>query len=180
MYTEPEPGVFNFTGGDEFLDLAESTGKAVRCHNLIWSSQLPDWVTDPAKPWTNRTLSHVLRRHVTHLVEHFGDRCYSWDVVNEAFSDSPAGAYSSNIWYDTIGAEYVPMAFDAAAKAIKKKGLKVKLYYNDYNIESPGAKSTAAQDLVKQLQGRGIQIDGVGLESHFIAGSYLAVRLSRL
>lgn len=46
----------------------------------------------------------------------------------------------------------------------------MKLYYNDYNIESPGAKSTAAQKLVKQLQKRNIQIDGVGLESHFIAG----------
>ena len=131
-------------------------------------------------------------------------------MVNEAFSDDPAGAYSSNIWYvleesgypplfnpvfiretfrkrgymltlaffdcryDTIGAEYVLMAFEAATKAVKKNGLKVKLYYNDYNIESPGAKSTAAQTLVKQLKGRGIQIDGVGLESHFIAGKSLS------
>ena len=63
------------------------------------------------------------------------------------------------------------MAFDAATKAVKKHGLCVKLYYNDYNIESPGAKSTAAQNLVKELKGRGIQIDGVGLESHFIAGT---------
>ena len=44
------------------------------------------------------------------------------------------------------------------------------MYYNDYNIESPGNKSTAAQNLVKQLKARDIQIDGVGLESHFIVG----------
>lgn len=170
VYTEPEPNVFNFTGGDNFIDLAQQSGKLVRCHNLIWSSQLPTWVTDPATPWTNKTLSKVLRKHVTKVIEHFGDRCYSWDVVNEAFSDSPAGAYSSNVWYDTIGPEYVAMAFDAATKAVKKHGLKVKLYYNDYNIESPGGKATAAENLVKELKGRGIQIDGVGLESHFIAG----------
>ena len=90
--------------------------------------------------------------------------------MNEAFSDSPAGSYTSNVWYDNIGAEYVPMAFEAAMKAVQKNGLKVKLYYNDYNIEYPRAKSTAAQDLVKQLKSRGIQIDGVGLESHFIEG----------
>jgi endo-1,4-beta-xylanase len=36
VYTEPEQNVFNFTGGDYFLDLAEATGKKVRCHNLIW------------------------------------------------------------------------------------------------------------------------------------------------
>lgn len=34
--------------------------------------------------------------------------------------------------------------------------------------EYPGAKATAAQNLVKELQARNIQIDGVGLESHFI------------
>lgn len=69
-----------------------------------------------------------------------------------------------------IGPEYFFLAFDAATKAVKKSSLNVKLYYNDYNIESPGNKSTAAQSLVSQLKARDIQIDGVGLESHFIAG----------
>lgn len=95
-------------------------------------------------------------------------------MVNEAFADSPAGAYQSNIWYNTIGAEYVPMAFAAAQGVVEKNGLNVKLYYNDYNIESPGAKTTAALELVKELKGRGIQIDGVGLESHFIVGMLLS------
>ncbi|KAK5164514.1 uncharacterized protein LTR77_009720 [Saxophila tyrrhenica] len=169
--TEPEQNSFNFTGGDYFLDVAEQYGKQVRCHNLIWQSQLPNWVNNPATPWTNKTLSKVLVNHVTNLVEHFGDRCYSWDVVNEAFADSPAGDYQKNVWFNNIGPEYVPMAFAAAQKVIEKNGLKVKLYYNDYNIESPGAKTTAALNLVSELKGRGIQIDGVGLESHFIVGS---------
>lgn len=64
----------------------------------------------------------------------------------------------------------MPLAFKAATQAVRQNKLKVKLYYNDYNIEYPGAKSTAAQNLVKELQSRKIQIDGVGLESHFIAG----------
>ena len=140
-------------------------------HNLIWSSQLPSWVTSPSTPWTNATLSAVLVNHVQTLIKHFGDRCYSWDVVNEAFSDSPAGSYASNVWYNTIGPEYVALAFKAATQAVRQNRLRVKLYYNDYNIEYPGAKSTAAQNLVKELQRRRIQIDGVGLESHFIAGS---------
>ena len=162
--------MFNFTGADEFLKLAEASGKLVRCHNLIWSSQLPHWVMYPSTPWTNKTLSAVLRKHVKTVVSTLGDRCYSWDVVNEALSDDPAGSYTSNIWYKNIGAEYVPMAFAAAAEAAKDHKLNVKLYYNDYNIESPGDKATAAQGIVKGLQARGIQIDGVGLESHFIVG----------
>ena len=44
------------------------------------------------------------------------------------------------------------------------------MYYNDYNIEYSGAKATAAQTIVKSLQARGIKIDGVGLQGHFIVG----------
>lgn len=177
MYTEPEQGVFNFTGGDYFLDLAEAAGKRVRCHNLVWYNQLPAWVTDPAEPWTNETLTAVLEAHITAVVTHFGDRCYSWDVVNEALSDdapaAPGGiAWQSNLFYDTIGPAYVPLAFAAASRAARAAGLAVRLYYNDYNIETAGAaKAVAAQALVAQLQARGVQIDGVGLESHFVAGS---------
>ncbi|CAK4034090.1 glycoside hydrolase family 10 [Lecanosticta acicola] len=168
--TEPQQNMFDFTGAERFLEVSEASHKLVRCHNLIWGSQIPSWVTNPSTPWTNATLSAVLKNHVQTLVKHFGDRCYSWDVVNEAFSDSPAGSYLDNFWYNNIGPEYVPMAFKAAADAVKENNLKVKLYYNDYNIEYAGNKSTAAQNLVQELQSRGIQIDGVGLESHFIAG----------
>ena len=47
----------------------------------------------------------------------------------------------------------------------------MKLYYNDYNIENPGAKSTAAQNIVKMIKAYGGKIDGVGLQAHFIVGS---------
>lgn len=171
MFTEPEQNVFNFTGAQEFLDIAFASHKLVRCHNLIWQSELPTWVTNPTTNWTNETLSKVLQNHVYTLVSHFGDQCYSWDVVNEALSDDPAGSYQNNIWFDTIGPEYVAMAFEYAEKAVKDHKLNVKLYYNDYNIEYPGPKSTAAQNIVKELKARNIQIDGVGLESHFIGKS---------
>ena len=47
----------------------------------------------------------------------------------------------------------------------------MKFYYNDYNIETAGAKSTAAQNVVKMVKAYGGQIDGVGFQSHFIVGS---------
>lgn len=91
--------------------------------------------------------------------------------MNEAFSDSPAGAYMDNLWTQVIGESYVALAFSAATAAVRKSNLNVKLYYNDYNIEYPGNKSLAAQRLVSELKAQDIQIDGIGLESHFIAGS---------
>ena len=47
----------------------------------------------------------------------------------------------------------------------------MKLYYNDYNIEYSSAKSAAVLSLVTSLKARGIRIDGVGLQAHFIVGN---------
>jgi endo-1,4-beta-xylanase len=41
---------------------------------------------------------------------------------------------------------------------------------NDYNIEYAGAHATAVIDLVTSLKARGIKIDGIGLQGHFIVG----------
>ncbi|KAI0481161.1 glycoside hydrolase superfamily [Xylariaceae sp. FL0804] len=169
--TEPEQGVFDFSDAEQFMSIAKATGKLVRCHNLIWSQELPSWVTSPSTPWTNATLSAVLQNHVTSLINHFGNACYSWDVVNEALADSPLGSYTSNPWLTYIGEDYVPMAFAAATQAVRAGNLTVKLYYNDYNIEYAGAKADAAMAIVQDIKARGYQIDGVGMESHFIVGS---------
>lgn len=109
-----------------------------------------------------------MKSHITNLITHWGSRCYSWDVVNEALNSN--GTFASSIWYDTIGPEYFFLAYQFAAEAVAATGHDIKLYYNDYGIENPGTKTTAAAALVSELQARGIQIDGVGLESHFEVG----------
>lgn len=103
-------------------------------------------------------------KHVTAEVGHWKGKCYAWDVVNEALNDD--GTYRSDVFYDTIGPDYIPIAFAAAAAADPG----AKLYYNDYNIEYTGPKSTAAIRLVKEIQAMGVKIDGVGLQSHFVVG----------
>ena len=164
--TEPEQGVFNYTGGQVAVDIANDNNMYLRCHNLIWLSQLPDWVINGT--WTAATLTEVMRTHITNLITHFGDNCYAWDVINEALNSN--GTYSSSIWYDTIGPEYFPLAFQFAQEAVAATGKDIKLYYNDYGIENVNNKSTRTAELVKELQSRNIQIDGIGLESHFVVG----------
>lgn len=46
----------------------------------------------------------------------------------------------------------------------------VKLYINDYNIESVNNKSMALLDIAKNLLGQGAPLHGIGFESHFIGG----------
>lgn len=97
--------------------------------------------------------------------------------MNEALNDTSTGnlddpyTWRQDIWYKVIGPDFVNVAFSAAQAAVQANNLSVKLYYNDYSIESPGNKSTAAQALVKRLKDANIQIDGAGLQSHFIVGS---------
>ena len=162
--TEPEQGVFNYTGGQVAVDIAQDHGKVLRCHNLIWSNQLPDWVINGT--WTRDSLIEVMRTHITNLVTHFADVCYAWDVVNEAIAQN--GTWSPSIWYDAIGEDYFYLAFQFAAEAADSTGRDIKLYYNDYGIESPNNKSAALiNTILPEFKSRGIRIDGIGLESHY-------------
>ncbi|KAJ5174246.1 uncharacterized protein N7482_000123 [Penicillium canariense] len=161
--TEPTQNTFTFTNGDVIADLAEANGQKLRCHNLVWHNQLPNWVTSGT--WTNETLVAALKNHITKVVTHYKGQCYAWDVVNEALNED--GTYRESLWYTTIGEAYLPIAFATAAAADSD----VKLYYNDYNIEYSGAKATGAQNIVKLVQSYGVKIDGVGLQAHFIVGS---------
>ncbi|KAI0016015.1 glycoside hydrolase family 10 protein [Xylariomycetidae sp. FL0641] len=165
MYTEPQQGVFDFSQADLTVQLAQQTGKKLRCHNLVWSSQLPSWVTSGS--WTADTLAAAMKNHITTMINHFGDSCYSWDVVNEAASGD---AFTDNIFLQVIGENYVAMAFMYAYQAVQAGGYSVKLFYNDYGIEFPGDPKT---NFVINKILRGVQawdpayIQGVGMESHW-------------
>ncbi|KAF4308031.1 hypothetical protein GTA08_BOTSDO03540 [Botryosphaeria dothidea] len=164
MYTEPSRGVFNYTVGDQVITPAVREGQLRRCHILLWHNQLPEWLT--SQTWTRDELISILEDHIKNVASYYDKECYAWDVVNEAFEDN--GTYRSDIWYDTIGPDYIPLAFKFA-----RKYTKAKLYYNDYNIETINNKSTAVRSLITSFQVAHppVPIDGVGLQSHFIAGS---------
>jgi endo-1,4-beta-xylanase len=104
----------------------------------------------------------MLENHVTNEVAHWAGQCYAWDVVNEGLNED--GTYRNTIFYQMLGEDYLKIAFAAAAKADPK----AKLYYNDYNLEWPSAKTAGAARIVKLLQDAGIKIDGVGLQAHHV------------
>lgn len=92
QYTEPENGEFDFSLGEETVTLAKKSDKKIRCHNLVWTSQLPSWVSDGS--WTKETLLEVMKTHITKEITYYGSNCYSWDVVNEAIEYD--GSYTDN------------------------------------------------------------------------------------
>ncbi|MFJ2161092.1 MULTISPECIES: endo-1,4-beta-xylanase [unclassified Streptomyces] len=156
--TEPRQGVFDWTNGDQIVNLARAHHQRVRAHTLVWHSQLPDWLT--SRTWTAAELRAVLKKHITTEVRHYRGKVYSWDVVNEAFNED--GTYRDTIWYRTLGPGYIADALRWAHQADPH----AKLYVNDYNIEATGPKSDAYYALAKQLKAQHVPLDGIGFQAH--------------
>lgn len=79
--TEPSRGNFTFTDADRYVKYAKDNGLQIHCHNLVWHSQLPAWVTDGK--FDNQTLIQIMEDHIKALAGRYNGECTRWDVVNE-------------------------------------------------------------------------------------------------
>lgn len=120
--------------------------------------------------WTRDTLSAAIKTHIANVVGHYAGSCYSWDVVNEALNDGN-GTFRSSVFFRTLGTDFIPLSFQAAAAADPA----AKLYYNDFSLEFGGSKTDSALDIVRLVQNStaafpGARIDGVGFQGHMTVG----------
>lgn len=159
---------FSFTNSDRLVNWAAQNGKSVHGHALVWhpSYQLPGWATD-----SNANFRRDYERHIDTVAAHYAGKVKSWDVVNEALYDSAddpdgrgsANGYRQSVFYRQYGGpEYIDEAFRRARAADPA----AELYYNDFNTEENGAKTTALVNLVQRLLANGVPIDGVGFQMH--------------
>jgi endo-1,4-beta-xylanase len=82
--TETVAGNFSLDDGQKIVDFATQNKKQLRCHTLVWYSQLPNWVS--GGQWTNQTLQAAMQVHITRLMTTWKGNCTHWDVVNEGES----------------------------------------------------------------------------------------------
>lgn len=154
---EPQPGQFDFKGGDRLVSFAKENGMRVRGHTLVWHNQLAPYV----KRLTGDDLDRAMLSHVTKTVEHYKGQIEQWDVVNEAVGDD--GELRKDSPFTPLGRGYIEAAFKAAHAADPS----AKLYYNDYDIEDlEWPKSQGAYRLVKALKDAGVPIHGMGFQVH--------------
>ncbi|KAK0750332.1 glycoside hydrolase superfamily [Schizothecium vesticola] len=161
--TEGTRGRFTYTQGDISASAARRNGQLLRCHTLVWHSQLPNWVASGS--WNRQTLTEVIESHINNVMDHYRGQCLHWDVLNEAVDDN--GSYRNSVFYRVFGTDYFPLVFNLAKKADPV----TKLYYNDYNLEYNGAKTEKTVELVKIIQAAKAPIEGVGFQAHLIVGT---------
>lgn len=160
---QPEQGVFDFEESDQFVAFGEANNMFIIGHTLIWHSQVPPWlfIDKEGNNVSRDTLIARMEKHISTLVGRYKGRVHGWDVVNEAISDE--GGLRNTKFLEIIGEDYIKLAFEFAHKADPD----AELYYNDYSMVSPSKREDALK-LISKLQNEGVQIDGVGLQAHYL------------
>jgi endo-1,4-beta-xylanase len=154
--------LYRWTSPDAMVAFAQANGMKVRGHTLVWYQQNPTWLTSTT--WDPETLKVVLKEHIDSVVGHYRGKILAWDVVNEAFNDGTGSLrVTRSPWATTLGAGYIDLAFQEA-RAADPAAL---LFYNDYNLETPGLKQDSVFARISGMKARGIPIDGIGFQAHF-------------
>jgi endo-1,4-beta-xylanase len=157
----PRPDVYNFEQADRYVAFGEKYRMWIVGHNLVWHSQVPQWVfqDENGAPLNRDALLKRMRDHIMTVAGRYKGRIDSWDVVNEALNED--GTLRQSQWLKIIGDDYIAKAFRYAHEADPH----AELNYNDYNLENE-AKRNGAVALVKRLKDQGIAIAAVGLQGH--------------
>jgi endo-1,4-beta-xylanase len=156
----PAQTTFNFTDADALVAFAQANGMAIRGHTLVWSNQIPSWLTSGS--FTRDQVIAILRDHIMTVVGRYRGKILAWDVVNEAIDGNTGQLRTDTFWFQKIGPEYVAMAFQFAHEADPG----AILYYNDFEAEGSGTKSDGVFNLVSGLVNQGAPIGGVGWQMH--------------
>lgn len=167
------------------LQHAKNNNLKMRGHVLVWHSQTPGWffkenyrmngalvdkdTMTARQEWYIKSVLECVKKWE---VENNNDEriIHTWDVVNEAASDSNSGIRTNDSnWYNIYKSdEYIVNAFRFANKYAPKD---VKLCYNDYN-EYMGHKTQGILNIVKAIQDASndeelpTRIDVIGMQSH--------------
>ena len=157
----PEEGVYNFTLADKFVEFGEANDMFIIGHCLIWHSQLAEWFAydDNGNYVTPEVFKERMKDHITTIMTRYKGRIHGYDVVNEAILED--GSYRKSPFYDILGEEFIPLAFEYAHAADPD----AELYLNDYGMNNPGRRNTYVK-IANDLKARGLRIDGIGMQSH--------------
>ncbi len=172
----PSPGQFDFHGADVLVNWAEQNGMKVRGHNLLWlrPDRNSDWLNNydfGSRPGTEA--ERLLRDHVNTVCRRYGDRIFTWDVVNEAI-DPATGKMRDMVFSRHLGDDCMDIVFDAARRAAPH----AQLVYNDFMAwgDNSARHREGVIKLLDRMRSRKVLVDVLGVQSHIGAGEIGGVK----
>lgn len=164
----PQPDVWNWRGGDAYVEWGKANGYWLLGHTLCWHNQTPAffWNDGNGNPKPKRELFNTIERYIETVCTHYLGKVDAWDVINEIVSEE--GGYRDLGWVHALGGktEDVDEFIKHVYRCAEKYAPGTELYYNEFNVWRP-SKLAGVIRLVKMLQAEGIRIDGVGIQAHW-------------
>ena len=165
---EGRPRQYSFDRADAIYDYANSSGKALRGHTLVWNQddRVPDWLlrvddeSDAVRPAIMETL---IESHIETMIGRF-PRVTSWDVVNEMIRP-----YQGDVRNTVITHAVSERVMDIAFHKARELAPDTQLAYNDYM--SWTARPNHRDGVLRLLEGalgRGVPIDALGIQAHLV------------
>lgn len=159
----PSKDTYNWKQMDKVMNYASTNKMSVQAHHYVWGEQkwLPKWLKEGN--FTQQELMDILREHINTVGKRYEGKVAEWTVVNEPFTRAQH-LYDLNDWWadNTGGQNYIDQSFIWARQADPKS----KLILNDFNNEAINDTSNAMYEYVKGALGRGVPIDGIGMQMH--------------
>ncbi|MGA3129368.1 MAG: endo-1,4-beta-xylanase [Terracidiphilus sp.] len=163
---EATKGTYTFSTADSEVGLAVCNDMRVRGHNLVWATgaQTPAYATgDGTNSAANQAVVTAnIQEHIQSEVQHFGNKVYAWDVVNEPLDPTQPDCLAHGPFYQVLGKSYIDVALQAARQYAPAG---TQLFINDYSTADPN-RLACLVSVLQDLTSRGIPIDGVGHETH--------------
>jgi endo-1,4-beta-xylanase len=158
----PEPDRYNFLVPDQYVAFGQEHGMHIIGHTLVWHYQTPNWVfrNESGGRLSREALLDRMKDHIFTVMGRYRGRIHGWDVVNESVMAD--GSFRKSGWFEIIGEDYVEKAFEFAHQADPH----AELYYNEYDYEFRPKRESVIR-LVRNLQQKGIRVDGVGIQGHW-------------
>ncbi|MDA9572974.1 endo-1,4-beta-xylanase [Flavobacteriaceae bacterium] len=157
MFVQPYPNSFNFTVADKYVNIGIKNKMHIVGHALVWHSQLADFMQNVK---SKAQMNKHFENHINTVVSRYKGKIDAWDVVNEAFNED--GSLRESVFYKFLGKNYIEKAFKLANEIDPNADL----IYNDYNLYKKEKRDGVIQ-MVKQMQSKGIKIDGIGVQAHW-------------
>lgn len=157
----PAEDVWNFELADKFVEFGVSNNLQIIGHCLVWHSQTAPWYffDDKGELVEPEVLKARMKEHITTIVTRYKGKIHGYDVVNEAILED--GSYRNSLFYQILGEEFIPWAFECAQEADPD----AELYLNDYSMNNIEKVNTYVR-IANDMKARGIRIDGIGMQGH--------------